>query len=90
MAGSVPQPVRSIIAPSKLRQIGSSTEPWKFAWLAHTALESRNREMSVLDVAGIRGLSLVSDKCFENQQPSWADRRQSPTHRSGRLRHKGT
>ena len=25
------QPVRSIIAPSKLRQIGSSTELWKFA-----------------------------------------------------------
>ena len=32
--------------------------------VAHTALEGRNRETSVLDVAGIRGLSLVSDKCL--------------------------
>jgi len=58
--------------------------------VVHTALECRNRKTGVLDVAGIRGLSLVSDKYFEKQQPSWADRRQSPIHRSGRLRHKRT
>jgi hypothetical protein len=58
--------------------------------VAHTALESLDREMSVLDVAGIRGLSLVSDERFEKQQPSWADRRQSPIQRRGRLGHKRT
>jgi len=41
--------------------------------VAHPALESRNREKSVLDVAGIRGLSLVCDKCFEPHQPAGAE-----------------
>jgi hypothetical protein len=58
--------------------------------VAHAALESRNRKMSVLDVTGSRGLSLVSDKCFEKHQPAMADRRQSPVERSDRLGHKRT
>jgi hypothetical protein len=46
--------------------------------VAHAALESRNREMCVLDVTGSHGLSLVSDKRFEKHQPARAYRRQSP------------
>lgn len=41
--------------------------------------------MSVLDMAGIRGLPLVSDKCFEQHEPAGAVKRRSPVEGDGRL-----
>ena len=91
MAGSVAQPVRSIIAPSRLRQIGSSTELWKFAgsrmprWNAAIArwASSTWRVSVVFRWSVINASNSIS-------RPAWTGKQRSPVESSCRFGHKRT
>ena len=90
MAGSVSQPVLIIIAPSKLRQIASSTELWKLAGLRMPGWKAviARWASSMWRVFAVFLWSVTN--ALEQHQPAGTDKWGSPVQSDRRLGHEST